>query len=373
MTKLITNTFTERYAQKTAQTTRSGARPNSTKNGKKKQPTSYTQGKQHFEECYKNGILPGCSKGFLYGYCSSSHEFLKNILCSKEYCADCGKDGSPIHATRINRWNPKVRALNEKAVGVIVVTIPEELRQEFTYPGYLSNFRTALKNKLKALGHDRGLMRWHLFGDCKECKGRGCLTCFNTGAGTTYKPHLNIIIRGGFIKDIYNSQFYSELQQFLKIYFKRRHGFSSDKKLNLHYSYKNTPEKISHIVKYITRSTHRIFNAEIAEQLHNYRLTTTWGTWKDTKPETDGEKLAANICICCHKENKETTNKIKWLKLDNNSKAHGKKLLYLENGFFNIRPKELHGNDSAYTRVQNANRRAIEGNIRPINQHAFNN
>lgn len=342
------------------------------KKRQKRQPTSYTQGRQHFEEMYKRGVIPGCSKGFLYGYCNNRHEFLKNVLCSKEYCADCGKDGSPIHSIRIDRWNPKVKALNEKEIGVIVVTIPESLRLEFTYPGCLSNFRTALKNKLKALGYDRGLMRWHLFGDCKECKGRGCLQCFNTGAGKVYKPHLNIIVKGGYIANIYTSQLYTELSHFINIYLRRRHGYSSEK-INLHYSYKNTPEKIGHIVKYITRSTHRIYNAEIAEALHNYRLTTTFGSWKDIKLETEGEKLAANVCVCCHKDNKETTNKITWLKLADNLKAHGKKLLYLENGFFNIRAKELHGNDSTHTRVQNANRRAIEGNIRPVNKYALDN
>ncbi|AXH73879.1 MAG: hypothetical protein [Bacteriophage sp.] len=372
MTKLTTYTKPATYNGLPDQTTRSGVRPKAARKGRKKQPTSYAIGKQHFETMYKSGILPGCSKGFLYGACGNGHEFLKNVVCSKEFCADCGKDGSPIHSTRIDRWNPKVRALNEKAIGVLVVTIPEELRNEFTYPGYLSNFRTALKNKLKKLGYDRGLMRWHLFGDCKECKGKGCAECFNTGAGKVYKPHLNIIINGAYIPNIYTSEMFTEIQTFLKTYFKQRHGYSTDKALNIHYSYKNTPEKIAHIVKYITRSTHRIYNAEIAEHLHNYRLTTVWGTWKDAKAITEGEKLVDNICVCCDREKKETNNKIHWLTLNNNNKAHGRKLSYLENGFFHLQAANVHGNDSTHTRIQNANRRAIERNIRPVNLHALN-
>lgn len=372
MTKLRTETTPATYGSFRPPQGR-GKNPTKTPpKGRKKQPTNYANGRQHFEQMYKRGVIPGCSKGFLYGYCGNRHEFLKNILCSKEYCADCGKDGSPIHSVRIDRWNPKVRALNEKEIGVIVVTIPEALRLEFTYPGYLSNFRTALKNKLKALGYDRGLMRWHLFGDCKECKGRGCLVCFNTGAGTVYKPHLNIIIKGGYIPNVYTSELYTELQTFLRLYFKRRHGYNSDKPLNLHYSYKNTPEKIAHIVKYITRSTHRIFNAEIAEHLHNYRLTTTFGSWKDAKAINDGEKLAANVCVCCAKELKEENNTIKWLTLNNNYTAHGRKLAYLENGFFHIKASNVLGNNTGLTTIQNANRRHIEGKIWAVNTNALN-
>jgi hypothetical protein len=368
MTKLTESYISASYKEKTRISSRSDVSKK-----RDKTPTAYQNGRLHFKKMYSAGVLPGCSKGFLSGFCGNGHEFLKNILCSKEYCADCGKDGSPIHSNRINRWTPKARALNEKTLGVLVVTIPEELRNEFTYPGYMSNFRTALKNQLKKMGYGRGLMRWHLFGDCAECKGKGCLSCFNTGAGRIYKPHLNIVINEGFIRDIFKSSFYAEITTFCKTYFEHRHGFYTDKKNNIHYSFKNTPQKIGHIIKYITRATHKIFNAEIAEQLHNYRLTTSWGTWRDAKEETEKEKLTAGICLCCEIEKTHTNNKIKWRSLNENSKSRGRALRYVDNGIFNIASGNTQGFDNPTTRIQNENRRSIEGNIRPRSIDGFKN
>lgn len=281
----------------------------------------YIAGKEYFENLYKSGQLPDCNRGFVSGNCNCK-SYAKNILCGKEYCKDCGREGSPQHQKRFNRWLPKAKALNK--FGVLVVTIPEQLRHKYHNKTKLSDFRTALKNKLKALGFDRGLMRWHLFGDCVYCNGKQCYKCNHTGAGNIYKPHLNVVIDSGFIKDIHNSKILTELKKFITNYWKRIFNQKFENVINYHYS-KRLSDRL-HQIKYITRSTFRIYDQETDETLHKYRLTTVWGTWKD-KVITEEEAIDNNCCTDCNKS-------IRWIGY---TKLNGiNKIKYLTNGKFKI-------------------------------------
>jgi len=318
--------------------------------------TRYLKGKNHFEKMYSAYVLPGCSKGFLPGSCPSGHQFVKNVLCCKEYCPDCGKDGSPIHRTRIDRWMPYIRAL--KNVGYLVVTVPQEIRYELLDKAKLMKFRTDLKAKLKKMGYDRGLMRFHLFGDCKQCQGHGCEDCKQTGAGSNYNPHLNIIIDQGYIPDIQNSKFRIELDNFLKRYWKK-HFNKIVPVINLKFTYTTDAQKIGHIVKYICRSTFKIYNEEVAESLHNSRLTSTWGKWPDKFIKKE-EKLSNNLCVKC--ENKHSL--IKWESLKKTEHVERKGMEYLKNGFYYIAPDLLFGNGGRAAKIKNANRRNIESKLR---------
>jgi len=196
-----------------------------------KASSKYIQGKKYFEDLYNSGQLPDCNRGFISGYCGCN-TYAKNILCGKEYCKDCGREGSPQHQKRFNRWMPKARAL--KQFGVLVITIPEEIRYKYLNKIRLSDFRTAIKNKLKRLGCERGLMRWHLFGDCVYCEGKSCAKCEHTGAGSDFKPHLNIVIEKGFIKDINNSELLNDLKNFVTSYWKRAYNKEFIANINYH-------------------------------------------------------------------------------------------------------------------------------------------
>lgn len=282
--------------------------------------SKYIQGKKYFEDLYNSGQLPDCNRGFISGYCGCN-TYAKNILCGKEYCKDCGREGSPQHQKRFNRWMPKARAL--KQFGVLVITIPEEIRYKYLNKIRLSDFRTAIKNKLKRLGCERGLMRWHLFGDCVYCEGKSCAKCEHTGAGSDFKPHLNVVIEKGFIKDIHNSELLNDLKNFVTSYWKRAYNKEFIANINYHYS-KRLTDKI-HQVKYITRSTFRIYDQEIEESLKKYRLTTVWGSFKNIELNSD-EKEAVNCCADCN-------NFIKWQKFEKLSIYNFK---YLTNGKFKI-------------------------------------
>lgn len=286
----------------------------------------YIKGKEYFEQLYKSGALPDCSRGFITGYCGcNSHA--KNVICGKEYCADCGREGSPQHQKRFNRWMPKAKSLNK--FGVLVITMPEELRYKYLNKIRLSAFRTAIKNKLKRLGYDKGLMRWHLFGDCEFCNGNACYKCNHTGAGKEFKPHLNIIIESGYIKNLNDSEILTELKNFVKSFWLMK--FKQEYTININYHYsKGITDKV-HQVKYITRSTFRIYDQKIDESLKKYRMTTVWGKWDKVKLETPEEKNAAGCCEDCN-------SFIKWQKFE---KLNVNKYQYQQNGKFKIIADDL--------------------------------
>jgi ribosomal protein S8 len=283
----------------------------------------FQRGKQHFEKIYSENRTPDCSRGFLSGKCATVHKYAVNILCSKEYCKDCGRDGSPQHSKRFNRMKPKSDLLDQ--LGILVVTFPAELRYEYLNKTKLNKLRRGIKNKLKSIGYDRGLMRWHLFGDCDLCDGKGCYMCYNTGAGEVYKPHLNVIINEGFIPDWTNSYLKHELHNFLENFWMREHKQKFE--INVHYEYAKTDILRVHQIKYITRSTFRIYNDEVKETLNNYRLTTTFGSWKDFNVDklTDEQKLDHNICTHCG-------TKIQYQDFEN--KININSLTHIKNGKF---------------------------------------
>lgn len=292
----------------------------------------YQKGRAYFAELYRNGLTPACSPGWISGGCRSGHQFIKNVVCGKEYCPDCGRDGSPIHSTRIKRWTPKQRQLER--FGYMVITIPEGLREIFKLPAALADFRRDVKNKLKKMGFSRGLMRWHFFGDCPECYGAGCRRCAKTGAGTKYNPHLNIILEAGYI----NPETLEEIKKYLQRYFHRhfrrlitRTGIV-DLTANVHYQYVKEETKQIHAIKYVTRSTFKLFNKKLAESLKGFMTTTTFGKFKPGN-YTEDEKIDNNVCPKC-----SNNEKVHWIALIKHSEVNGK-FQTLDNGTYYKQPE----------------------------------
>lgn len=76
--------------------------------------------------------------------CHAEHRFAKQIFCGRQYCPRCGEKESVIHQRRYSRsWD---RLMWAPALGKIVLTVPEELRD---------NFKNAdMLGKLHRLGWD---------------------------------------------------------------------------------------------------------------------------------------------------------------------------------------------------------------------------
>lgn len=263
---------------------------------------SYQLYKQEFNQLLTSGVVPRCTAGFVKGVCGNGHTFYKGVFCGREYCPDCGRNGSLSHQRRVIRWNPKAQEMN--SLRYLVITVPESVRPKFMHTEVLRGFRVAVKRKLKRMGNERGLMRYHFFGDCPACDGAGCRTCKGTGAGTKFHPHLNILMEGGFMSPADFKLFRTELNAFLVRYFKSLTG----KVVNpvFHLQYAVTPEDKAHKVKYVTRSTFRIFDHAAARVLKGFRSSQVWGQWPDhCKSEynpREAEVLEHGNCPCCKKE-----------------------------------------------------------------------
>lgn len=269
---------------------------------------SYQRGQLYFKGLFSSGNLPKCSGGYISGSCAGGHNFAAPYLCGKEYCKDCGRDGSPIHARRLGRWQGLVD--NWRYLGYLVITFPPSVRYMFTDKQVLADYRYQLRRKLQRLGYKQGLARWHYYGDCDTCSGDGCEVCNNTGAGRDFHPHLNIFIDKGYIKPEKLKAFIDDLSSYTINYllgrlakekgqlvavaakkdWKVKEGLIEKiqllddtikevraTRLVINYSYTATEEKKINRLKYVLRSTFRIYNDEIKEALHNFRNCVRWG------------------------------------------------------------------------------------------------
>lgn len=61
--------------------------------------------------------------------CPAEHRYAKQIFCGRQYCFRCGEKDSVIHQQRYSRsWD---RLMWSPALGKIILTVPDELRDDF--------------------------------------------------------------------------------------------------------------------------------------------------------------------------------------------------------------------------------------------------
>ena len=299
---------------------------------------SYQTGKAYFSDLFKRGEVPTCSTGYISGSCAGGHKFAAPYLCGKDYCKECGKDGSPIHQRRVSRWLPLTEQF--KTLGYLVFTFPKSVRFLFKDKKILSDFRFQLKRKLTREKYTTGLARWHFFGDCEYCKANGCYHCNNTGSGVDFHPHLNLFINAGYQANL--KEWIAGYNRFVKLYVLRqlanevakrtllieKYGTSIDhldtvytelmeletiiqeiKKTTfvINYSYTSNKEEIINKLKYVTRSTFRVFDKDVKDILHNFRNSVRWGFKKEVSIK------AVIICDVCKAKGIEHI--VKWHKL----------------------------------------------------------
>jgi hypothetical protein len=275
----------------------------------------YKQNKQRQHLILESGLTFSCHRGYHAGGCPNGHMYLKAIFCGKEYCTECGCDGSAIHQRRIERWKDRVMSFDN--LGQFVITFTplacEWFKAEKT-TDRLTQFRSAIKRYLKReLGYNKGLQRWHYAGDCASCKGNGCEKCLNTGTNKEWRPHLNIFVEQGNIKK--NSLEWKTkvvgLRDFTAKWILNNAKIQMEGNVNFKFS--NTEAGKFHKLKYVTRSTFRHYNEQQAEMLHGYRCASRWGLFEKPTGEcnTDLHLLEKGLCTCCKHDTGEVVN-IKW-------------------------------------------------------------
>jgi len=232
-----------------------------------------------------------CTIGYIVGR-SNSNTYFRPVICNKEYCPTCGSDESFAHNRRMDSVHNRLMAMvfdssnKSKSIGYLVVTIPNELRSLFNR-GVLERFKEYWKRKLKRKesvkysirakhyksgqwmkrnysiirpGYKHGLIRYHWCGDDEQ----------------TFKPHLNILLPGGFLSKHILDQWRLDAA----IWMMREFGLDYLPGQNIYYQYESKREKIRHMARYVTRSTLRKINKEnqwLLSELHGFRNCTMFG------------------------------------------------------------------------------------------------
>jgi hypothetical protein len=196
---------------------------------------------------------------FIPGVCQDKgHRYAKVIVCGKEWCAICGKRSSMANNRRYVRWLTKI--MQFESMRYYVFTIPEELRYRYKTKEALTELGRRAQEMMKRHGHDRGLRRWHWFGD-KTNK---------------WNPHLNILVEGKYTDE-------KELKS-IKRGWARIIGAEV---VSVNVSYKSTPRDMAGCLQYVTRATFLDYNWDIdmAMELRGFRNMVVWGKGKwDNEP-----------------------------------------------------------------------------------------
>ena len=174
--------------------------------------------------------------------------YLVRVPCGREWCPECGKPGSLYHKRLYNKtlYVSLVMWSKAEALGYMVITCPEELREKWKDPKEMRKFMRGLRRKLKKLGIPTVLYRWHWAGD----KGR------------RWYPHLNLIIPLGYMEEWK----LEEIRRYLE-----RKGIRI-----MHYQYTRDIGKIKHIARYVSRPTWILQDEVSPERFKNFRK---WGVW----------------------------------------------------------------------------------------------
>lgn len=251
------------------------------------------------------GLPAKCPGYFMVGRCENGHRFAKELHCGREWCPVCGEDESPSHMRRFARWVGKAQQL--RSMGYLVFTLPEEVRSRYRSKARLNELTKRvtggdksrrIEGMLKGMGFDRGLARWHFFG---ETPGK-------------WHPHLNVIVESGHLT-------HGQLRSIKRAYA----GILGVDVAVVNYSYTPLIPKMVHVLKYVTRATFRDYtwDERMAAELYNFRNMRSWGSWSGPALwELEGKaelepiaKLESGLCpVCGELVSWSRAGDIAWLK-----------------------------------------------------------
>jgi hypothetical protein len=252
--------------------------------------------------------LYDCVRGYVEGQ-TTGKIFHKVVTCGKENCSVCGADYSITHNRRINRAWSKISQM--KSVGYLVVTVPVELREAFLSKRVLKDFRNYIRRKLKDGTYIKFQATDVKTGKLKKIKleqkdgKRGLVRYHWCGEdGVTWKPHLNILLEGGYWEQSRLEIFRADVARWFKAY------FGVDTYGNIYYAFSKKPEKIKHWCKYVLRATaKRVKDTKILDTIYNYHNTGYFGKFDKVEIERDAATAILSGC------DPDTGEIIKWMQM----------------------------------------------------------
>jgi hypothetical protein len=144
----------------------------------------------------------------------------------------------------------------------LVLTVPPEIRARYRTKKALGKLGTAATRMMERHGFERGVRRWHFFGEGKGQEAR------------QYHPHLNLLVDGRWLSKEKLAGLKASWGRILRVDVSR---------VNLKTRFCDTPRKILHRVKYITRATFLDWrwDEELARELVGFRNSSAWGSWDE--------------------------------------------------------------------------------------------
>lgn len=220
---------------------------------------------------------------------TGSHQVAKVLMCGREWCERCGKNsdqgviGSAAHQRRIARWLPKAQQMS--SMGEFVLTVPPDLRSPLRDPEHLSTIGRRLTRLMKRYGFDRGLRRWHWFGELDKAP---------EGEAPVYHPHQNVLVDGRFLPQ----ETLDDIRLAWSKLLRKVLGLDYTPVTDVHYQYAPTAGQMYHRVRYVTRATFKDLQWDeyMGRKLVGFRNAQTWGKWEGEplwQPEPDDDPPAA--------------------------------------------------------------------------------
>lgn len=224
-----------------------------------------------------------CGKWAVVGRCECGRQFAKSLSCGREWCTRCRKSA---HGRRMARWLSKAQKMG--VMGYLVVTFPEDKRPRTKKA--LGRIGRLITRALVRRGFDRGLRRWHFFGE----------------QPFVWHPHLNFLFESGYLDDEKLESLKRAIRGILKL----------DEAV-IYYQYSEAVNQKIHWIKYVTRPTflRKKWDVVMAAELRNFRNCVSWGKWEDKdkwsfpaameKTLSYRAKIERGICPVCD-------SKIQW-------------------------------------------------------------
>jgi len=188
---------------------------------------------------------------FLWAYCEKCDcEYIVRVPCYREWCQNCGQELSLYHRRRYLKTYCYAIEMYEMsgAVGYLVITCPEELREKWKNPEELNRVVNYVERMLEREGFPCGLCIWHFAGDRSR----------------RWYPHLNILIPNGYMNK-------EKLERLKKLIYNRL-GV-----LVVHYEYAKDIKKIKHLCRYVSRPTWNLQSEVKPDNFKYFRKFRIWG------------------------------------------------------------------------------------------------
>lgn len=219
-------------------------------------------------------------KWAVVGECSRGDMLAKAVVCGREWCRTCGEKDSVAHKRRVARWLPK--ALQMDRMGYFVFTMPPAIRDGYRGRHELARVGRSMTGLMKRNGFDRGLRRWHTFGDRP------------TDGVPLFNPHLNVLVDAGHLEPGKLESVKRGWRKILGIHCRCGDPGLACRCVDMYYQWTDVAAEKMHRVKYLTRATFTDVNwdEKLAVALIGWRSCQTWGGW-DGEPVWDAPEGTA--------------------------------------------------------------------------------